>query len=181
MQYSDRNIKLITATIKDYQLIQNMARFYVYDLSRECGHTSSEWKLPEDGLYESFDFKHYLNEPQKALLVKVDEEIAGFVLINQETEGLQQIWNMGEFFIIARFQKKGIASVVAQKTWKLFPGKWQVSVIPENKTAIAFWEKNIKDFTQNTFNKIITQVTYDKQQPKRIVLSFDSQQIKNKL
>jgi predicted acetyltransferase len=172
MQPSSSNIQLVTATIKDYQLIQNMARFYVYDLSRECGQTSSDWKLPEDGLYESFDFKHYLTEQfKKAFLVKVSEEIAGFVLINQEKEG---VWNMGEFFIIARFQGKGIASIVAQKTWKLFPGKWQISVIPENKKAIAFWEKNIKDFTEDTFNKQIIEVTYDRHQPERMLFSFDS-------
>lgn len=173
MQYSS-NIQLVIATIKDYQLIQNMARF-VYDLSRECGHTSSDWQLPEDSLYESFDFKYYLTEQsKKAFLVKVNKEIAGFVLINQEKQGRSNIWNMGEFFIIARFQGKGIASIVAQKTWQLLPGVWQVSVIPENKKALIFWEKNIKKFNQDTFCKKIIDVIYDKHQPKRILFSFNS-------
>jgi hypothetical protein len=31
--------RLILATLEDYPTIQNMARFYVYELSRECGFT----------------------------------------------------------------------------------------------------------------------------------------------
>ncbi|MBN9542682.1 MAG: hypothetical protein J0G32_02660 [Alphaproteobacteria bacterium] len=36
-----------------------MARFYVYDLARLCGHKSKDWAMPIDGLYESIDFKIY--------------------------------------------------------------------------------------------------------------------------
>lgn len=50
---------LVEATLKDYPLIQNMARFYVYDLSRDCGFISKDWALSTDGLYECFDLKHY--------------------------------------------------------------------------------------------------------------------------
>lgn len=46
------NITLIPAAPTDYPLIQNMARFYVYDLFRECGFISSHWVLPSNGSYE---------------------------------------------------------------------------------------------------------------------------------
>ena len=77
------NPELILATENDYQLIQNMARFYVYDFSRTCGFISNDWAIPSDGLYECFDFKEYFHAPDRhAYLIKVDNEIAGFVLIN---------------------------------------------------------------------------------------------------
>ena len=53
------------ASINDYPMIQNMARFYVYELSKECGHLSDDWRLPVDGLFESFDFKNYFEENKK--------------------------------------------------------------------------------------------------------------------
>ena len=60
---------------------------------------------PENGLYKSFDFKNYFEEPsRKAYLVKIYDEIAGFVLLNQATEDATNTWNMGKFFIIAKFQ-----------------------------------------------------------------------------
>lgn len=34
------NIEL--TDINDYPMIQNMARFYVYDMSKECGHISDD-------------------------------------------------------------------------------------------------------------------------------------------
>ncbi|KJW04246.1 hypothetical protein RAT170B_1388 [Rickettsia argasii T170-B] len=34
---SVQNIRLTTATVADYPLIQNMVRFYIYDISRYCG------------------------------------------------------------------------------------------------------------------------------------------------
>jgi hypothetical protein len=52
-------IEVISATTKDYPVIQNMARFYVYDLSRYCGKSFAGWAIGEDGLYECFDFKRY--------------------------------------------------------------------------------------------------------------------------
>ncbi|MCZ6925162.1 MAG: hypothetical protein O7D30_07525 [Rickettsia endosymbiont of Ixodes persulcatus] len=63
-----------------------MARFYIYDISRYCGFTSDEydWALPQDGLYEAVDYKKYFTETdQKVYLVKVNEEMAGFVLLNK--------------------------------------------------------------------------------------------------
>lgn len=79
------DISLHPASIDDYPMIQNMARFYVYDLSKVCGHISDEWRLPADGLFESFDFKNYFEEnSRRAYLIKVHDDVAGFVLLNQE-------------------------------------------------------------------------------------------------
>ena len=135
-------IEILAATAADYPLIQNMARFYVYDLSRECGFISSEWTIPADGLYESFDFKHYMTDLNRcAYLVKVDDEIAGFVLLHQSATLSETKWHLGEFFILAKFQGKGIGRHVACQIWEIFGGAWEVSVIPENKPAYSFLEK----------------------------------------
>ncbi|HXF90771.1 MAG TPA: hypothetical protein VNJ29_02445 [Candidatus Nitrosotenuis sp.] len=61
-----QHIQLIHATLDDYPTIQNMARFYVYDLSRECGFISEDWSLPSDGLYEVLILKAILrNQPDE--------------------------------------------------------------------------------------------------------------------
>ena len=109
-----------------YPIIQNMARFYVYDMSRYCGFISEDWACPKDGLYESFDFKTYFEDPtRKAFLVYVEKELAGFVLLNQVGISKATEWNMGEFFILAKFQGKGIACQVAEQLWKTHPGHWK--------------------------------------------------------
>nr|WP_233417935.1 hypothetical protein [Rickettsia conorii] len=45
-------------------------------------------------------------------------------------------WNMGEFFIIARFQNKGVGRQVAKQIWQMHKRLWEVAVIPENKPAL---------------------------------------------
>jgi predicted acetyltransferase len=170
-----KEINIIEASLNDYPLIQNMARFYVYDLSRECGHISSDWALPADGLYESFDFKCYFEDPsRKAYLVKIKDEITGFVLLNKETEDKTNNWNMGEFFILAKFQSKGIGEQLTHIIWKKHPGTWEVSVIPDNQKALIFWKKVISNFTNGIFNETIKEVTYDQHQPKRVIFTFDT-------
>jgi hypothetical protein len=49
----ERQIKfeLVPATIADYPTVQDMVRFYVYDMSRLCSIAYPDWKCPEDGLY----------------------------------------------------------------------------------------------------------------------------------
>jgi len=153
-------ISIINATLDDYPCIQNMARFYVYDISRECGSISSDWAIPENGLYECFDFKNYFTDPsRKAYLIKVYDEMAGFVLLDNEVKDPRNTINMGEFFIIAKFQGAGIA----------------VSVIPNNKSALKFWEKSISEFTCGAFNKQSKEVAYDEHCPRRIIFEFDTQ------
>lgn len=174
------NPDLVLATENDYQLIQNMARFYVYDLSRTCGFISHEWAIPSDGLYECYDLKKYFNDPDRhAYLIKVDNEIAGFalikqgfVIVDQEAPSSDSNWHLGEFFIQAKFQGKGIGRKIAHQIWEIFGGAWEVSVIPENKPAYNFWQKTIGAYTNGHYKEAICDVTFDVHQPKRIVFTF---------
>lgn len=171
------NAKLIPATLTDYPTIQNMARFYVYDMSRECGLHSTDWACPADGLYESFDFKQYITDKEKkAYLIKVNEELAGFVLLYQTTENQSILWHIGEFFILARFQHRGIGKLIAHQVWLQHPGDWEVTVIPENKRALQFWRKAIGRAVNNHFVEEIKpkKGRVDLDQPNRVFLNFNT-------
>lgn len=143
-------MKLIKATIADYQTIQNMARFYVYDRTKYMG-----WECPENGLFECIDFKHYLENPDKqAFLIRVNNELAGFILLDKMVLTEKVDWNIGEFFVLAKFQGKGIAEEAAKEIFRQFPGKWSVAVMPENIKAVNFWRKIITDISGGNFKEI---------------------------
>ena len=169
--------KLIPAILDDYPAIQNMARFYVYEMSRECGLHFADWACPADGLYESFDFKHYfVDSDRRAYLVKVEEELAGFVLLYQTGEQPNTQWHIGEFFILARFQNRGVGRMVAQQVWQQYPGSWEVTVIPENQRALQFWRKAVASVMQENFIEELKLKTgrVDPDQPNRVFLTFDT-------
>ena len=152
--------QIIPATLEDYPTIQNMARFYVYDISRSCGFISHDWALPSDGVYECYDLKKYFEEEaRKAFLIRASGELAGFVLLNQVCTEKRTNWNMEEFFILAKFQGKGMGRAVAHDIWTMYPGIWEVSIIPENKPAYGFWEKTINAHTAGKY-KVETKQTY---------------------
>jgi predicted acetyltransferase/RimJ/RimL family protein N-acetyltransferase len=145
------DVQLIPATVADYPTVQNMARFYVYDMSRECGLHYSGWECPVDGLFECDDLKSYFTDPaRKAYLVKIAGELAGFVLVNK-LDFLPATFNMGEFFLLAKFQRKGIARNVARQIFDLHQGTWSVGAIPMNKRALNFWRRVISEYVSGDY------------------------------
>jgi predicted acetyltransferase/predicted N-acetyltransferase YhbS len=63
-------------------------------------------------------------------------------------------WNMGEFFVLAKFQGKGIASTVAREIFKEHPGKWSIAVMPENIKAVKFWRKIISEASHGDYIEV---------------------------
>ena len=99
------------------------------------------------GLSGVFNLSRYWKEPNRhPFLIKVDNELAGFVLINKVGSTPDVDWNIGEFFIVSKFQGKGVGSYVAEQIFNQFPGIWETSQIPENKAALAYrdWETDRK-------------------------------------
>jgi predicted acetyltransferase len=94
-----------------------------------------------------------------------DDELVGFVLINKVGSTSDVDWNIGEFFIVSKFQGKGIGRHVAEQVFKQFPGVWQTSQIPENKVAIAFWDRIVIRYSNGLFEKTLKTVPEPKPHP----------------
>jgi len=80
-------------------------------MSRFCGSLKN-FKMPENGLFKALDLSLYRIEKNRhSFLVKVDQELAGFVLINKVGTTPEIDWNMAEFFIISKYQKKELVAM----------------------------------------------------------------------
>lgn len=169
-------ITLEKATKEDKDTIQNLGRFYVYDMSRYCGFLPT-WETPPNGLFECIDLSSYCDKLDRhAFLIKVDEELAGFALINKVGSTPDVDWNVGEFFIVSKFQGKGVGSYVAEQIFNQFPGIWETTQIPENKAAIDFWEKVVNKYSNGKFEKTHKIIPAPKPHP-MIVLKFNSKKV----
>ncbi|WP_133137159.1 GNAT family N-acetyltransferase [Legionella rowbothamii] len=165
--------QIIEATQDDLPLIQNMWLFYIYELGRYCGFNKG-WECPVNLNFIPDDLTFYFTNPNQAFLINVGGEVAGFILLNKKGTQLSIDWNMAEFFILAKFQGKGIGQSIAHELWKTHSGCWEVSVIPENKPALAFWRKAVSVFTKSSYTEKLMEIDYDKSQSERIILSFDT-------
>ncbi len=165
------NVTLSKATEHDREIIQNLGRFYVYDMSRYCGFLR-KWQTPANGLFECIDLSSYFEQQDShAFLIKVDDELGGFVLINKVGTSPDVDWNVGEFFVVAKFQGKGIGRMAAQQVFGQFPGTWETTQMPDNKPAIDFWQKVVTEYTNGKFEKSHKTIPLPKPHP-MIVLKF---------
>lgn len=167
------DIKLIPATLKEYPIIQNMGRFYVYDMSEYVGMEEG-WEIPEDGLYECIDFKKYWEDENTfPFIVRYQNEMVGFAIIDKKGSRAEINFNMAQFFILRKFKNKGIGRYVAQQCFKEFPGIWEVMVIPGNEGAYRFWRATIKQYTSNNFTEYTRDIAHFNNSRKNI-FNFDS-------
>ena len=166
-------VRLILATLKEYPAIQNMGRFYVYDMSEYLGKQEG-WEIPQDGLYECIDFKKYWEDENTfPFLVRYQNELAGFVIVDKKGSNSEINFNMAQFFILRKFKNKGIGKYVAQECFKKFPGIWEVMVIPDNEGAYRFWRSTIKNYTNNNFTEYTRDIAHFNNSRKNI-FKFDN-------
>jgi [ribosomal protein S5]-alanine N-acetyltransferase len=166
-------IELVPASIGDYPIIQNMGRFYVYDMSEYMG-SEPGWEIPEDGLYECIDFKKYWETKDTyPFLICYANELAGFVIVDKKGSEAQIDFNMAQFFILRKFKGKGVGRYVAHQCFDRFRGLWEVMVMPGNEGAYRFWRSTIKHYCGDNFTEYTRDIAHFNNNRKNI-FSFDS-------
>jgi predicted acetyltransferase/RimJ/RimL family protein N-acetyltransferase len=158
----DKNqVQLVPATLdKDYPIIQNMADYYSYDLSEYMG-----WPQEKDGTFNiGMDFiKYWQADNTFPFIIKYEEELAGFAIVDKDVTDSSNNFNMAQFFIIRKFIGRGIGRQVAFQCFNKFIGKWEVFVMPGNEGAYQFWKKTIGVYTADKFTECTRTVNnYDR-------------------
>lgn len=171
-------VELIAATVESKPVIINLARFYAYELSKYCGDNAPGSEFPEDGLYVAhevyFNFDSYWKKPGYfPFIVRVNNELAGFVLVDKKGSTPDVDWYMAEFFIVAKFQGMGVGRNIATQIFDKFPGVWEVMQMPENIPAIKFWEVVVGDYTKQHYDVCLKMIP-DPEPHDMMVLKFQS-------
>lgn len=144
---------LVPATTKDFPIIENLWRFYLYDLSRYCSRLEG-WVSPTDLSFRLEDLKAYLSDVgSHVFLIQYSNHTIGFVYFKKLALMPEVDWFLSDFFIISSFQYSGIGTEVARNVFSQFKGEWCVGMVPENTRAVHFWRKLIKDFTRDNFSE----------------------------
>jgi len=168
----DLTPKLIPATLGELPIIQNLWLFYIYDMGRQCGFNKG-WESPTDLSFTADDITPYFIDPERqAFLITIQTELAGFVFLNKKGILPSTNWSIGEFFILNKFQGKGVGKQVANQLWNTHPGCWELSIIAENTNAVGFWRNAVARATQGKYTEEIKTIVHKTRQEKRHLLSF---------
>ncbi len=137
------------ATKEGFSLIKNLVPYYIYDMSGSMG-----WDPNEEGRYDGCDdLEEYWHKPDHhPYLIYVDGKIGGFTLIRPYPNEPDRM-EIGEFFVLRKFQNRGVGKAAAFQLFDLYPGQWLVRVLDRNTGACCFWRKVIAGYTDGHFTQ----------------------------
>ena len=143
-------VVLVEATRGDIVLVNEMARFYLYDIARQIG-PRDEWVAGGRWMREPKDLSYAWNEGNHPFLVNAGGHVAGFCLVDRYALVPGTDWNMSQFFVMGPWSGQGVGRRAATAAFDRFAGRWQVMQIPENTAAIIFWRRIIDGYTGGAF------------------------------
>ncbi len=151
------NIDIGPAGDAEFDIIHNLARFYMYDMAEHAG-----WPFDETGSFEAEDsLNPYWGRPRPsrvwpgdwlgmAFLARVDGNPAGFALVVRQQEA-PAVFDMGEFFVARQYRRHDLGRRLAYAMFDRFAGQWVVREMLSNVGAQAFWRRIIGDYTKGDF------------------------------
>ena len=145
-EHAGRQVSVTPAGAAERPLIEGLFQFYVYDFSELEPSGSSALSFNDAGLFDPYShLPEYWTAPDRwPLLIRVDGQLAGFVLINTLSHrGGAVERNMAEFFVARKYRGDGVAAEALHQVFALHPGRWEVAVVARNARALAFWPRAI--------------------------------------
>ena len=127
-------------------IIDNLMQLYTHDFSDFWAGTA-RGDLNSDGRFEAYPLDEYWTRPDwSALLIRRNQVLAGFALINDKTHsGETADRNMAEFFILRKHRGQGVGQAAAELAFSSFAGAWEVAVARKNLQAQDFWRSTIRN------------------------------------
>jgi predicted acetyltransferase len=144
------DVTLHEATREDLDVVRNLGRYYVYDLSEHLG-----WACNADGRFKGCeDLESYWSASGKhAFVLRAGEELAGFVLVLAENDEADVDFSITDFFVLRKFRGRGVGERVARELFDRFRGRWKVEQFAANGAAAAFWRKVVGRYCGGRFDE----------------------------
>ena len=143
------NIDIQLAKYSEKHLLKNMLELYFYDLS-----IFENNDLNEFGEYGYRYLDLYWIEPQRhSFIIRVNDKLAGFILVNQFVYTEDAEWAIAEFFVLKKYRNRGIGKKSAFYVFARFPGKWEIRTFDKNLVAKKFWRKTIEQYAAESMKE----------------------------
>jgi len=145
------NIRIIPANETEISVLKQLAELYEYDLSE---FTKDD--VNQNGFY-NFPYmqnlaQYWVDETKHPFFIKVDEILAGFILVSKDCKYTQSAYVIDEFFVMRKYRRLNVGKFAIKLIFDLFEGEWELRVLHENKPAILFWDKVINEYTNGKYN-----------------------------
>ena len=143
-------IEIRKVVTEDKLVLAKLFQFYAYDFSE---FVAMDLNPHGEYTFNKLD-SYFVAENRIPFFLTVEQKITGFVLVDRETVAGSAISSIAEFFIMRKYRQRQMGKTVAGMVFRMFPGRWQVSVRDYNPPALAFWAKVIDQYTGSNFELI---------------------------
>ncbi len=162
-------IELIKVQESAKSVLRQLMELYLYDFSQY-----DDANVNEHGHYGYTYLDQYWTEPNRTpFFIKVDDQLAGFVLVQKLPDCEPATMSMAEFFVMRKYRRGGVGKTAALHIFDAFRGRWDVRQIVANGPAKMFWERVISDYTDRQCEIQTVMVNGEEIQ----VISFDNSQL----
>jgi predicted acetyltransferase len=166
---SDLSLEITSATSEEQPVLSNLYQLYIHDFTDFV-----EQPLGSGGRFDYDPLPQYWTEAQRfPLMFRVNGKLAGFALVKRGSDFSKspEVWDMADFFVVRGLRRKGIGLSATQSIWALFPGVWEIRVIPTNIPARDFWTKAISRY----LSKSVKSTLISNGNEERHFFSFESE------
>lgn len=136
-------LEIVRVEEEQREILAHLIELYEYDFSEYEDSDVNSY-----GLYGYSYLDYYWTEENRhPYFIKVNGKLAGFVMVcgfcyvSQDSDTLF----MSEFFVMKKYRRQGIGKKAAIEVLKKHPGKWELTVHPNNPTSHKFWKSVIAD------------------------------------
>jgi predicted acetyltransferase len=144
-------VEVIEAELADKPVLRQLLELYQHDFSEFV-----DADVDDNGLYGYRYLDNYWTEPDRhPFLFRVDGSWAGFALVRAGDPH-----DLAEFFVMRKYRRHGVGTVLARELFSRFPGAWQVRQMASNPAATSFWIRAIPvDFEQERIDGPVQRFT----------------------
>jgi len=148
-------VELIPAQPQDERTLENLLQLYLHDFT-----DFMDWDVDERGRF-SVDDLHmcWLDARRHPYLFVVDGRLAGFAIVDEWSvldESRTGVTDMGEFFVMRKFRRRGVGQIAAHRLFDMFASAWEVRVLRGNRGAQAFWRNVVGEYARDACEEIET-------------------------
>jgi len=146
MSLDASKVEITPASAAERPLIEAMFQYYIYDFSEMGSPGDDDFDLDADGTFGRYEhMEAYWREPSRIpLLIRRGGKLAGFALLNDHSHSGRPLdRNFGEFFVMRKYRRGGVASAAVREILTLYPGRWEAAIMQRNTAAQAFWPRAV--------------------------------------
>ena len=144
-------IELVQVRKEEKEVLRNLLEKYDYEFSQyDLGDVNAL------GLY-GYDWLdcYWTEERRWPFFIKVDGQLAGFVMVNDYPETDEPCdYCLSEFFVLYKYRRAGVGSFAVRSVWDRFHGRWQLKLHPKNLPSVHFWQKAVFSYTNGNYRLV---------------------------